>query len=62
MIDLVNTDGFNLSGNIIVAHSTWPVVVVPYNLPLWLCMKQPNIILAILIDGPKGPSDKLDVY
>lgn len=56
------TNGFNPFGNMSVAHSTWPIVVVPYNLPPWLCMKQPNLILSTLIDGPKGPGDKIDVY
>jgi hypothetical protein len=28
-------DGFNPFGNM----STWPVMLVPYNLPPWMCMK-----------------------
>ena len=44
------------------SHSTWPVVLVPYNLPPWMCMKQPFLILSTLIDGPRGPGDKIDVY
>ena len=43
-------------------HSTWPVVLVPYNLPPWMYMKQPFLILSTLIDGPRGPGDKIDVY
>ena len=27
-----------------------------------MCMKQPFFILSVLIDGPKGPGDKIDVY
>ncbi|KAL3534749.1 hypothetical protein ACH5RR_003210 [Cinchona calisaya] len=34
------TDGFNPYGRISVAHSTWPMVLIVYNLPPWLCMKQ----------------------
>lgn len=45
-----------------IAHSTWLVVLVVYNLPPWMCMKQPFFILSLLIDGPKGPGDKIDVY
>lgn len=26
--------------NMNVPHSTWPVVLVPYNLTPWLCVKQ----------------------
>ena len=56
------TDGFNPFGNMSIAHSTWPIVLMILNLPPWLCMKQPHLILSVLIDGPKGPGDKIDVY
>nr|GEW76788.1 hypothetical protein [Tanacetum cinerariifolium] len=45
-----------------ISHSTWPVVLIPYNLPPWLCIKQSWFILSVLIDGPKAPGDKIDVY
>jgi hypothetical protein len=32
--------GFNPFGNMSTSHSTWPVLIVPYNLPPWMCMKQ----------------------
>lgn len=56
------SDGFNPYGTMSITHSTWPVVLVVYNLPPWLCMKQPFFILSLVIDGPKGPGDKIDVY
>ncbi|XP_028061586.1 uncharacterized protein LOC114265045 [Camellia sinensis] len=56
------TDGFNPFRSMNIVHSTWPIVLIPYNLPPWMCMKQPNLILSVLIDGPKGPGDKIDVY
>ncbi|KAF7153203.1 hypothetical protein RHSIM_Rhsim01G0080000 [Rhododendron simsii] len=56
------SDGFNPYGTMSITHSTWPVVLVVYNLPPWLCMKQSFFILSLVIDGPKGPSDKIDVY
>lgn len=56
------TDGFNPFRSMNIVHSTWPIVLIPYNLPPWMCMKQPNMILSVLIDGPKGPGDKIDVY
>ncbi|CAL5388172.1 unnamed protein product [Camellia sinensis] len=56
------SDGFNPFRTMNIVHSTWPVVLVPYNLPPWMCMKQPFLILAVLIDGSKGPGDKIDVY
>ena len=56
------SDGFNPFRSMNIVHSTWPVVLMPYNLPPWMCMKQPFFILSVLIDGPKGPGNKIDVY
>ncbi|KAK9073298.1 hypothetical protein SSX86_007622 [Deinandra increscens subsp. villosa] len=56
------SDGFNPFRTMNVAHSIWPVFLIPYNLPPWLVMKQPNIILSLIIPGPKGPGNKIDVY
>lgn len=33
-----------------------------YNLPPWLCMKQPYLFLSLLIPGPKGPGNNIDMY
>ena len=33
------TDGFNPFGNMSNSYSMWPVILVPYNLPPWKCMK-----------------------
>ncbi|XP_071688802.1 uncharacterized protein [Rutidosis leptorrhynchoides] len=49
------SDGFNHFGNMSVSHSTWPVVLMPYNLPPWLCMKKPFLFLSLLIPGPSAP-------
>ena len=56
------SDGFNPFGTMSIAHSTWPVVLVPYNLPPWMCMKQPYFIMSMLIPGPKSPGNDIDVY
>ncbi|XP_019236072.1 PREDICTED: uncharacterized protein LOC109216379 isoform X1 [Nicotiana attenuata] len=56
------SDGFNPFKSMSISHSTWPVVLVPYNLPPWLCMKQPYMILSIIIDGPRAPGNDIDVY
>ncbi|XP_077232128.1 uncharacterized protein LOC143891598 [Tasmannia lanceolata] len=45
-----------------IAHSTWPVVLIPYNLPPWMCMKQPYIMLSLLIPGLSSPGNDIDVY
>lgn len=52
-------DGFHPFKNINVAHSTWPVVLIPYNLPPWMCMKQSYFILSLLIPGPSTPDNIL---
>ncbi|XP_026395725.1 uncharacterized protein LOC113290328 [Papaver somniferum] len=56
------TDGFSPYHSTRNPHSTWPVVLLPYNLPPWLCMKQPNMILSLLIPGPYSPGNDIDVY
>jgi hypothetical protein len=56
------SDGFNPFGTMSIAHSTWPVVLVPYNLSPWMCMKQPYFIMSMLISGPKSPGNDIDVY
>ncbi|XP_073137959.1 uncharacterized protein [Henckelia pumila] len=58
----LTTDGFNPFKNQSTAHSTWPVVLLPYNLPPWECMKPHSIILSTLIPGPKAPGNDIDVY
>nr|GEX16818.1 hypothetical protein CTI12_AA180240 [Tanacetum cinerariifolium] len=56
------SDGFNPFKTMNVSYSTWPVIVIPYNLPPWYVMKQPNFILSLIIPGPKAPGNKIDVY
>lgn len=45
-----------------IAHNTWLVIIIPYNLPPWVCMKDANFMLSLLIPGPKGPGNNIDVY
>ena len=56
------TDGFNPFGQMSSQHSIWPIILVPYNLPPWLCMKQPYIFLSLLIPGPHSPGMSIDVF
>ncbi|XP_057252022.1 uncharacterized protein LOC130592009 [Beta vulgaris subsp. vulgaris] len=56
------TDGMNPYGNLSSQHSTWPVLLVIYNLPPWLCMKRKYIMLSLLISGPKQPGNDIDIY
>ncbi|XP_020094140.1 uncharacterized protein LOC109714114 [Ananas comosus] len=56
------SDGFNPFGKFSNAYSIWPVVLIPYNLPPWLCMKQEYFMLSLLIPGPCGPGNNIDIY
>ncbi|XP_040957738.1 uncharacterized protein [Gossypium hirsutum] len=56
------SDGFNPFKIMSTAYSTWPVVLVPYNLPPWICMKQSSLILSMIIPGEKGLGNDIDVY
>ena len=50
----VGADGFNPFGKMSSKHSCWPVVLVPYNLPPWLCMKASSLLLTLIIPGYPG--------
>jgi hypothetical protein len=56
------SDGFNPFGMISTTYTVWPVIIIPYNLPPWLCMKQPYWMMSMLVPGPKSPGNNIDVY
>ncbi|WCJ39818.1 hypothetical protein M5689_020778 [Euphorbia peplus] len=56
------TDGFQPFNHSKTSYSIWPIILIPYNLPPWMCMKDPNFILSTLIPGPEGPGDAIDIY
>ena len=56
------SDGFNPCSNKSIAHSTWPIVLIPYNLPQWICMKQPFFMFLLLIPSPTAPRNEIDMY
>lgn len=58
----LSTDGFNPFGNLSSTYSCWPVMLVIYNLPPFLCMKKENIMLTLLIPGSKQPGNDIDIY
>ena len=55
-------DGFDPYGNMSSTHSTWPVSLIPYNLPSWMCMKRSSFKLSLLISDPTSPENDIDVY
>ncbi|KAL4590590.1 hypothetical protein LXL04_003524 [Taraxacum kok-saghyz] len=56
------TDGFQPHGISGAQHSTWPIIITPYNLPPSMCMKEPYMFLTAIIPGPKNPKHRLDVF
>ncbi|KAG6424603.1 hypothetical protein SASPL_115021 [Salvia splendens] len=56
------SDGINPLKNMSVSHSTWPVILFPYNLPPWMCMKESSFMLSLLIPGPSAPGQNIDIY
>src|SRR3954469_9393109 len=58
----LSADGITPFGEQSSNHSTWPVTLYIYNLPLWKCMKRKFIMMPVLIQGPKQPGNDIDVY
>ncbi|KAI5336548.1 hypothetical protein L3X38_015816 [Prunus dulcis] len=58
----LSSDGFNPHSSLSSRYSCWPVILVTYNLPPWLCMKRKFMMLTLLISGPKQPGNNIDVY
>jgi hypothetical protein len=58
----LSSDGFNPFGNMSSSYSIWPVVLVPYNTPPWMCMKSTSFILSMIIPGKQAPGNDIDVY
>ena len=56
------TDGMNPFSFQSSTHSTWPVLLVNYNMHPTMCLKEENIMLTLLIPGPTAPSNNIDVY
>lgn len=56
-------DGVNPFSNQSLSHSTWPVVLLNYNLPPWLVTKRFFIMLSLIIPGKESvTSENIDVY
>jgi hypothetical protein len=58
----LSTDGMNPFGENRTVHITWPVILVMYNLPTWLCHKRKYRILSILIQCPKQSGTDIDAF
>ena len=58
----ISVDGINPHSSMSSRHSCWPIIMVIYNLPPWLCMKRKFMMLSLLISGPRQPGKDIDVY
>ncbi|XP_074358028.1 uncharacterized protein LOC141697518 [Apium graveolens] len=59
----LSADGINPHTNGLTnRYSYWPIVLVTFNLPPWLCMKRKFMMLTILVSGPHEPGNDVDVY
>ncbi|XP_074374163.1 uncharacterized protein LOC141714548 [Apium graveolens] len=59
----LSTEGINPNTNGLTnRYSCWPIVLVTYNLPPWLCMKRKFMMLTILVSGPHEPGNDVDIY
>ena len=58
----ISADGINPHSSMSSRHSCWPIIMVIYNLPPWLCMKRKFMMLSLLISGPRQPGNDIDVY
>jgi hypothetical protein len=58
----LSTNGMNPFGENGTVHITWPVILIMYNLPTWLCHKRKYLMLSILIQGPKQAGIDIDVF
>jgi hypothetical protein len=59
----LSLDGVNPHSMQASSHSTWPVLIVIYNLPPWLVMKKFFITLTLLISRKESSTtDNINVY
>ncbi|XP_060171208.1 uncharacterized protein LOC132602330 [Lycium barbarum] len=58
----LSSDGFNPFQTMSISYSTWPVMLMNYNLSPWICMKPEYIMLSMIIPSPSSLGNYIDVY
>jgi len=53
--------GMNPYGNLSSKHNSWPILLMVYDVPPWLCMKRKYILFSTMILGPKQPRNDINV-
>jgi len=56
------TDGMNPYDSLSTQHNPWLVLLVIYNLPPRLCMKQKYMMLSMMISSERQPRNDINVY
>ncbi|XP_027915007.1 uncharacterized protein LOC114174367 [Vigna unguiculata] len=56
------SDRFNPFRSLSNSYSIWPLVLIPYNTPPWMCLKQTNFILTSIIPRKRMLGNDIDVY
>ncbi|XP_040869857.1 uncharacterized protein [Glycine max] len=56
------SDGMNPFRSLSCNHSSWPVLLIIYILPPWLCIKRKYIMMSMMIASPRQPGNDIDVY
>ena len=56
------SDGFNPYRLMNTTYSIWLIILIPYNLPPWSCMKPSSFILSMIIPGKEGPGNNIYIY
>ena len=52
---------FNLFGSFVAPYLVWPVILMIYNLPPMMCIRQEFMFLSMVIPGLNSPSKNIDV-
>ena len=55
------TDGVNPFGVQLTTWTTWPIIIVNYNIPPWLSIKKVHLILALIVPR-KYKVKNLEIY
>ncbi|XP_058733241.1 uncharacterized protein LOC131604843 [Vicia villosa] len=58
----LSIDGMNPFGNLNTNHSSWPVLLMIYNLSPRLCMKRKYVMLSMMSSDSRQPGNDIDVY
>lgn len=59
---IIVVNSINPHSSLSSRHSFWPVIMITYNLPLWILMKKKFMMLSLIVLSPRQPSNDINVY